>query len=481
MGRLIRRVMTVVVLAVVAVLVIQYIQYRGASEAAAQNTVSLIVDEALVTRNDLTVTVSATGSVMPTRSVSLLFEMSAPVQEILVEEGQTVKQGDVLARLDVSSMETAVNNARLNLEAQQASYAALLAPAREVDIAAAEAAVAAAEAQLAAASLGADPNQIEIARLQAELARNSLWQSQLQRDLGPAQAQQQIDQAAEAGFDTSGIPEPANPADNVTSPITQAEFGVELADVNAEGVVNQPADVAALSAANAQLIAAQIQLDRLRNGPSAMDIEIVGMQLQAAELALNQAEAALNRAVLTAPFDGVIADITLVVGEVPPTAAAVQLIDPTAYYVDVSVDETDIVRLQVGQKVNLSLDALPATVIGGIVTRVAVTPVRIGQLVTYTARITLDPTDAPVRIGMTSTATVVVNELTDVLIVPNRFIRVDRATQQAFVTIQRDNRAFEEVPVTLGVRNETESQIVSGLEADQRVVLLPRESLNPIS
>ena len=41
----------------------------------------------------------------------------------------------------------------------------------------------------------------------------------------------------------------------------------------------------------------------------------------------------------------------------------------------------------------------------------------------------LDPTDEPVRIGMSATATIIVDQLDDVLIVPNRFIRIDRTTQ----------------------------------------------------
>jgi HlyD family secretion protein len=102
-----------------------------------------------------------------------------------------------------------------------------------------------------------------------------------------------------------------------------------------------------------------------------------------------------------------------------------------------------------------------------------------GQLVTYPVRVTLDAGDEPIRIGMSATATIVVNEVPDALILPNRFLRIDRATQQAFVTVERSTGVFEEVPVELGLRNETESQIVEGIEAGQRVVLLPRGTFDP--
>jgi HlyD family secretion protein len=480
MSRVIRIGLTVLVLSIVAIIAIQFVQYQRGVGQAATNATSIVQDEATVELQDLSVTVNATGPVSPIRQVALVFELSAPVREILVKEGQTVKQGDILARLDTTDLDNALTNAEIILQSQQVAYEALTEPPRDVDIAAAQAAVNVAKAQSAGASLGSDADQIEIARLQAEIARNQLWQAQLQRDAGPAQIEQIREQAAALGID-SGIGPPPNPADTLTPQIKQAENSVQLADVNVTGVENQPADVAALSAANAQLVAAQAQLDRLVNGPTDLQLQVADTQLQMAQLALDSARVTANRGVLIAPFDGVVADNNLVVGELPPaTSSAIQLVDPSSYYIDVAVDETDIVKLQVGQMVNLTLDALPGAEITGLVTRVAVTPVRAGQLVTYPVRIWLDPTTEAVRIGMTATATIVVDQLQDVPTVPNRFIRIDRATQQAYVTIRRTDGAFEEIPVTLGVRNETDSQIISGIEAGQKVVLLPRGSFNPI-
>lgn len=481
MRRWIRIGFTVIMLSIVVVVALQFLQFQQLAAQAANDPANLIQDEATVALNDLAVTVTATGPISPARQVPLLFELTGTVQAILVKEGQAVKQGDVLARLDTTDLDAALVNAQIALQSQQVAYDGLIAPARQVDIAAAQAAVNVALAQSGSASLGADANDLEIARLQAEIARNQLWQTQLLRDAGPAQIQQLREQIAELGGDPSSLPEPGDPAGDVTAPIKQAEYGVQLADVSQQGVINQPPDVAALSSANAQWVAAQAQLDRLVNGPTDLQLQVAETQLQMAQLALQAAQTVLNRAVLTAPFDAMIAQNNLVVGETPPSGeAAMQLIDSSGFYVDVAVDETDIVKLSVGQSVTLDLDALPDAAITGVVTRVAQTPLRVGQLVTYIVRVTFDPTDEPIRVGMTATATIVVNQLRVVATVPNRFIRIDRATQQAYVTIQRPDGAFEELPVALGVRNETDSQIVRGLEAGQSVVLLPRSSFNPI-
>ena len=74
---------------------------------------------------------------------------------------------------------------------------------------------------------------------------------------------------------------------------------------------------------------------------------------------------------------------------------------------------------------------------------------------------------------------IVVNELDYVLMVRNRFVRIDRTTNQAFVTVMGENGVYEEVEVVLGLRNDTFSEVISGLEAGQRVFLLPRESFVP--
>lgn len=429
---------------------------QGAARTA-QSDAAVVEDSTVVERGDLLVTVSGTGTLRPARQASLSFELSAPVAAIEVREGQAVTAGQVLARLEAADLENAVLDAQLALDAQQISFEALTTPARDVDIAVARAAVNAALASAAAASLGASAEDVQIAELQAEIARNQLYQQQLQRDLA-----------------TGGD------ADNVPPVLTQLDYNVQLADVNALDVQNQPSDVAALSAANAQLVAAQVQLDRLLNGPSEIELQLAETRLAIAQSALEQAQANLARAVLVAPFDGVVARSNLVIGERPPQGAAIELIDLSSYYVDVTVDETDIVAVQIGQRAKLTLDALPGVELNGHITRVAQIPTVAGQLVSYTVRITLDATDAPVRVGMSATATIVVNELRDVLLLPNRFIRIDRATQQAFVTVQDDSGRFVDQPVVLGVRSETETQIVSGLTAGQRVLLLPRGTFNPL-
>lgn len=493
MKRIFRLLLVIAVIAGVVFFASQAFEAQQQERLAQES--AQILDETTVQTGTLRVTVGATGTIIPARQVPLAFELPGVVQEILVAEGDSVAEGDVLARLDTAQLQTAVENARVALDLQLVAYEALTAPPREVDIAVAEAAVTAAQAAVYSAYATAPSDeQVEIARLQGELARNQLWQTQLQRDLSgqpppgldvsslvpddvdvPQDVIDQINAALNGVF-----PQQSGSSTNFTGGLNQAEYGVQIADANYAATQARGANSASIASANAALVAAQTQLDRLLNGASDTDLQLAAIAVQQAELAVAQAEAALNRAVITAPFDGVVAQINLTVGEPPSNEKpAIILVDTSQYYVDLAIDETDVVDVEIGQHVELRLDALPDADISGEITRVALTPIVAGQLVTYPVRVTLNAEDEPIRIGMSATATIIVDEVPDTLILPNRFLRIDRATQQAYVTIERSAGIFEEIPVELGLRNETESQIVAGVEAGQRVVLLPRGTFDP--
>ncbi|MEO1667926.1 MAG: efflux RND transporter periplasmic adaptor subunit [Chloroflexota bacterium] len=435
-----------------------------------------ILDEFTVEPDSLIVSVSATGVIEPERSVDLAFELSGPVanicgredddlaQRICIQEGDSVRQGDILAQLDADELEAAVREAEIALELQELALESLVAPPREVDIIAAEAAVAAAEASIPAAGFGPTREQVEIARVQAELSRNQLWQTQLNRDIILSTGREFYDGNV-GEIQQEGA-------------VSAAEFGVDIAEAQIEATIRSGGGAGAIASAEAQLVASQIALENLLEGPDDVDLLRFEIQLDQARLSLESARSALEDSQIAAPFDGVVAQYNLTPGEDPPVdQPAVQIIDNSAFYVELGIDESDVVDIAVGQSVSLRLDALPEAEISGTIERIAITPDPTSTTVVYRARVRLDPTEANVRVGMSTTATIVTRELNDVLIVPNRFIRVDRDSQQAFVTIQRPDERFEEIPVVLGERNAQISQIVSGVEPGQRIVQIPRETL----
>src|SRR5207302_297370 len=91
----------------------------------------------------------------------------------------------------------------------------------------------------------------------------------------------------------------------------------------------------------------------------------------------------------------------------------------------------------------LAFDSLPGETITGRVSKIAPTSITIGDVVTYAVRLDIDSSGHNLRAGMSTTATITVNELKDVIRVRNRFVRLDRKTGQATVIVPGKTTADE--------------------------------------
>jgi HlyD family secretion protein len=451
------------------------IGFGGLAAANSQITGEVATETVVVPAEIMTVgtgtlaqTLSAAGSLLPADEIVLNFTASAPVSEVLVQVGDVVQAGDVLARLDTTDAQARVRDAEIALAEAQAARDELVAPASDLDIRIAEADVAAAQASMSGAvSQAPTEAEIEIARLEVEQAKNQLWQTQINRDVRLA-------------------PNPEFRGDNAyaqelstNAGVANAETSVQLAQAEYEATVSEGPDASSLASANAQYENAQAQLNELLNGPSESELRKADIDVESAQLELDEARRELEQTVLVAPFDGLVAEENLTVGELPSggedNTAAITLIDLSTYIVDLSVDETDIINLALGQTVNLDIQALGDTPVTGRITRLDIAPTISGQLVTYTTQVTLDPVEFPLRPGMSATAEISLQQLEDVITVPNRFIQTDATTGQATVTVEIAPGSYAPVPVTLGLRGDEESQIVSGIDVGQTIVILPTE------
>ncbi len=432
-----------------------------------------------VKRGNILSTVSATGSIEPKAEVSLLFRAAGTVQNVLVAVGEAVTQGQLLAELDTTDLTLALAQAKVSQDISAAQLKKLEAPPDPMDVAAAQAAVevaqagvSSAEAALASAQAGyqdllVGPNttqqtinnsqlrQAEIALNQAQQAYNKIKD---QPDAG------MFPQAAELERATSAYEVAKAQAAKTEEPATQGQL--------AQGL-NQIAQAqAGLRQAQAQVVNAQNSLSDLLQGPKPEDIDIAHAQLKQAQLSQLQAEHSLANAQLGAPFDGVISQLNIKQGEQSTNGLpAVVLTDLNGFTMKVLVDEIDVRQVAVGQPVRLSIDALPDAEITGKVTKISPTAANVNNVVAYEVTIVPDPTDEPLRAGMSATAIITTAQIDNAVLIPNRYITLDRDTGKAYVYKLVNNQpALQEVE--LGLRNERESQVLAGLDAGDAIALV---------
>lgn len=401
-------------------------------------------------------TLNATGSLAASDETVLNFGISAPVTEVLVRAGDVVQAGDVLARVDTTSVDAEIASAELDVVAAQNALNALQAPPTDLEIEQAQLSIDSANASLSSASqTGSNDTDIEVARLNEELAKNSLWQAQLNQAISDSRSRSAGNYATDIQTQTS---------------LQSSENNVTNAALSYQETVNDGPDQSQLASANASLMSAQANMDTLLEGASTTELRQAQINLETAQMALSIVQEQRDDATLVAPFDGIVASVDVAVGEMPTSTGAITLINTGGYTITLSVDEKDIAQLAVGQQVNVSVSAMNATV-DGAVTEIGLAPASTSDLVTYSVEVTLDPTEAQIRPGMSAVANVVLNEVDNVILVPNRFITTDAAGQST-VKVQSAPETYTDVPVTLGATTDSESVITSGVSIGQTLVIL---------
>ena len=111
------------------------------------------------------------------------------------------------------------------------------------------------------------------------------------------------------------------------------------------------------------------------------------------------------------------------------------LVDAAQLHIDVSLSETDAAKVAVGQPVTLTFDALPDAQITGRVATVAPVATIEQNVVTYAVQVAFDPGTTAVKVGMSATADIQVEQLADALLVPSRAIQT--AGDSKTVTVQQ--------------------------------------------
>ena len=335
----------------------------------------------------------AEGHIIPEDDLYLSFPVYGKVSEILVENGDAVKAGDVLIRLgDREQAEAALIAARTELIAAQQAYDDFI---RLADFS---------HAQAWSAYL-----QAQAARAEAQAAWDALDVDEIEDRIDDAQAevndQRDILDDAQDEFDKYADLDD----DNASRKKAKEELDAAIEDYNAVirtlEATRRERDLprAALDEALAAEAEARRDFENTLSGPDAEQLALLEGRLESAQAQVAAAEAALENYELTAPFNGTVVEINVSEGQmVGPETWAVLIADFSRWYVETSdLTELEVVDVFVGQMATIVPDALPDVEIKGVIEEIGQGFYVQGGDISYKVRLRIDETNPQLRWGMT--------------------------------------------------------------------------------
>jgi RND family efflux transporter MFP subunit len=368
-----------------------------------------------VVRGDLLVAVSADGNLSYTTNEKLTFGVGGSVAEINVKEGEWVDEGDVLARLDTTDLERTMEKAELDLEIAATSYRQLTYPYSystfAFDVSTALAYMADAQRELAKAEEALD---MELSSAQYW----EVWQGLQQAQNKLTEAEQKLARGQGEDIFSSGI-------------LRVTDFWT---------------------------------------------LRTYQLKMEKAQLVLDEAKENLEKAVIVAPFGGVVALVNVEAGDnIGINTVIIKLVKPWRMRLTAEVDEIDIPSVKLGQRAIVGVDALPELQFEGTVDSISSLATEESGLILYKVKINFRvETGSGIKDGMSATADIILDERTDVLLVPSRAIwEDDEGNPMVSVVV---GERVEERAVVIGISDGYETEIIEGLEEGEIVTVERRAS-----
>ncbi|MBN2148783.1 MAG: efflux RND transporter periplasmic adaptor subunit [Anaerolineales bacterium] len=334
------------------------------------------------------------GNLVPREYTYLTFANGGEVAEILVEKGELVEEGQVLARLGMREQaEANLTAAALELLSAQQDYDALV---RTADLARAAAWLELIDAHDAVIAAGRAWDAVDTDEYQQDIddARTAVQDAEDDLD----DAQEEFDKYAD--FDTD------NPTrQRAEDDLQEAEDAYEEAVRERDELVNRyDRAQAGLLQADAALAEAQRKYDLQQDGPDPEQMALAQARLDNAVAQQAAAQAGIDRLDLTAPYQGTIVEINVVVNEMVGTDTWVILIaDFSEWYVETNdLTELEVVKIAEGQGAIIVPDALPDVTLSGEVVEISDVFKAQGGDVLYQVRILVSDVDERLRWGMTT-------------------------------------------------------------------------------
>lgn len=509
-----------------------------------------------VKRGSLTSTISSTGQIISNSQVDLKPKVNANVTGVYVRAGDRVKAGQVLFRLDATDAYKQVRDAKTSLESANIALEKLRSP-KTIDI----------------LSINSSIKQEEDAKktqdLKVATAYRNLLSSNLQAfpdnsyttETAPTitgsylkgvegQLKINVYQGGTSGysFSVSGITNGSGQANSIiaqplgdtglyikwNSSAPLANWTIDIPNKQSTSYsTNYEAWQTAITNRDTANAASDRTIENLKQkladltpGDDNLDIRSAKLQVEQRANALADAQQTLSNYTLTAPFDGVMASVSVDIGASAVMAsanssAALGTIVTDKKLAQVTINESDIVKVRLGQKATMTFDAIDGLQLTGDVVEINTLGTVTSGVVTYKVKLAFSTNDPRILPNMSVSVDIITDSKDNVLYVPNQAVKHDAngyyvekdastpgytsstkrfndasssplgtsdvnasSTYRNASSTRRANRSsstqvassatniiLTRVPITIGAQNDTQTEITSGLSEGERIVL----------
>lgn len=416
-----------------------------------------------VRRETLPITISANGTIEAKQSTNVSPKSSGRLKSLLVEEGNYVKAGQVLAYMDDSDLQGQLMQAQGSLASAQANLQKAQAGNRPQDIAQAQAQLAEAQANLQKAQAGNRPQ--DIAQAQARLNSTQASLNKAEDDL--KRNQQLYNSGAIA---LSIVNQKISDRDSAKASVNEAQQALALQQAG-----SRQEDIEQVRAVVQQR---QQALALLQAGTRQEDIDAARAQVKQQQGNLKTIQTQIEDTVIRAPFSGIVTEKYADPGDfVTPTTSGSSVSGATSssiltlaatYQVVANVAETDIGRIKVGQSVEIIADAYPDKTFTGKVASVAAQATVTSNVTSFRVRVDFNDADHLLLPGMNVDAKFDAGSLNNVLVVPT--VAISRQQDGTGVQLLTKN-GTRFVPIQTGTTINDKTQVLSGLQGNERVLI----------
>lgn len=437
-----------------------------AAANATATTTSSPYQTSPVRQGNLSVTVSGSGKVITSHAAELGFSVPGTVSEIKVQLGETVTKGQVLAVLDglddlnlkIQDQELALQKAQQALDDLQASGQLNLAQA-QADLAGAQQTYATAKANEHFTGDGrclASKTEDYYFQYLAAQKQVEVWEGYLND--------------GNTGYGRDYILERLNPL--------RKQRDAALANMNycqsyTDQEIQDSQAAVQLAKAKMDLAGQTYQGLKATSGIDPVDLQVAQAALKNAQLQLTAARDNLAGATITATMDGVVSAINGAVGDTAGTGTFITISDLSQPQVQMYIDETDLINIEVGCAAQVTFDSLSGQAFPGTVTQVSSSLAPVQSVSMMEALVDLEKkatsSGKPLPLGMTASVEVTCKQANNVLVIPSQAV-YKSASQPAYVYVLNDQGQPEKRTVEIGIQTAATTEIKSGLSAGERVI-----------